>query len=70
MAVLREERIEMLDDELEAFVLDGKAKRIGFETSYRLGYQRGRRPRRRGARDLQDDRRRRLEHEAHGAAPA
>ena len=40
MTVLREERIELVDDELEAFIRDGKAERIGFETSYRLGYQR------------------------------
>src|SRR5690606_9128423 len=35
-AEMPEERVEILDPELE-----GKAERIGFEVSYQLGYQRG-----------------------------
>ena len=39
--VLREDRVELLDDDLEAAVRAGKVERIGFEESYRLSYQRG-----------------------------
>ena len=41
MAVLREERIELLDKELEARVAEGTVIRTGFEESCRLAYQRG-----------------------------
>jgi transposase len=38
---MREDRIELLDDELEAALGTGRVERIGFEESYRLGYPRG-----------------------------
>lgn len=41
MQVLGEVRIEILNDEHEANVATGEAKRIGFEDSCRLSYQRG-----------------------------
>ena len=41
MQVLREDRIELLDDEVEKLVAEGKAERITFEETHRLGYQRG-----------------------------
>ena len=40
-AALQEERIELKDDVLEKLVAEGKAKRIGEETSYKLAWQRG-----------------------------
>ncbi len=36
-----EERIEIADPELDKLVSEGKAERIGFEESYKLGWQRG-----------------------------
>lgn len=40
-ADLPEESVEVLDPLFEKLVAEGKAKRIGFETSYKLAYQRG-----------------------------
>jgi transposase/outer membrane murein-binding lipoprotein Lpp len=40
-ANLPEDRIEIPDPALEALVAAGKAERIGFEQSYKLGWQRG-----------------------------
>lgn len=40
-ADLPESRIEISDDLFEQLVTEGKAERIGFERSYKLGYQRG-----------------------------
>lgn len=40
-AALQEERVELKDDVLEKLVAEGKAKRIGEETSYKLAWQRG-----------------------------
>jgi transposase len=40
-ATLPEERIEISDPLFEDLVRDGKAKRIGFEESYKLGWKRG-----------------------------
>jgi len=38
---LEEERVEVRDELFEKLVTERKAKRIGFETSYKLAYQRG-----------------------------
>lgn len=38
---LPEVRVEITDDLFEELVADGKAERIGTETSYKLGYERG-----------------------------
>jgi transposase len=40
-APIEERRIELFDELLEPLVARGEAVRIGFEESYRLGYQRG-----------------------------
>jgi len=38
---LEEERVEIPDDEFEKLVGEGKARRCGFEMSYKLAYKRG-----------------------------
>jgi transposase len=38
---LPERRIELLEPEFEALVKDGKATRVGFDLSFRLGWERG-----------------------------
>jgi len=38
---LEEERVEIPDDELEKLVAEGKARRCGFDVSYKLAYKRG-----------------------------
>ncbi len=38
---LKEERVELVDEVLEKLVAEGKAKRIGWQVSYKLAYQRG-----------------------------
>jgi hypothetical protein len=40
-ANLPERRIELTDPVYEELVREGKAARVGFEVSYRLGYERG-----------------------------
>jgi len=41
MQVIREDRIELLDDDFEALVAAGRAEHLGFAESCRLSYQRG-----------------------------
>lgn len=40
-ANLPERRVELTDPDFEELVKQGKAVRVGFEISYRLGYERG-----------------------------